>query len=77
MVLVIEVEDTCDGVETRFARRPLRVFERAHQYIGESMMDLEHRALVKVSKDSVVVTIRNGTCREVTEETNMKIQEAR
>jgi hypothetical protein len=77
MVLVIEVEDTCDGVETRFAQRPLRVFEQAHQYIGESMMDLEHRALVKISKDSVVVTRRNGTCREVTEETNMKIQEAR
>jgi hypothetical protein len=40
MVWVIEVGDTCDVVETRFARRPLLVSELAHQHIGESRMDL-------------------------------------
>jgi hypothetical protein len=76
MGLVIGVEDTCDGVDTRFARRQLRAFEQAHLCIDESMMDLEYHVLVDISKASFVVTRRNGTCREVTEETNMKIQEA-
>jgi hypothetical protein len=40
MVGVIEVGDTCDVVETRFARRPLLMSELAHQHIGESRVDL-------------------------------------
>ncbi len=73
MALVIEVGDTCDGVETR---RSSQVSGQAHQHIDESKMDLLHRMSATVSKDSVVATRRNVMCREVTEETHMRIPKA-
>jgi hypothetical protein len=69
LILVIELGDKCDGVETRFVQCSLWASDLVRQYIDESVMDLYYYALVEFLTEFVVAKRRNGTCREVTDET--------